>query len=161
MGRVESGYAREMRYAWMNAGSLARLSSIPTSDRKLSNIIYCTPSSLSRSKPPKSSPRPHKHHCPSSSHPDQHHPQTLPLCDTFTTTHHQPFHTVEWPVLQITELVQLYEECYAYEVLVAKRFGLAKRAADIDLENVLWDVDLDALGWRWEQVHGGQEWVAE
>jgi hypothetical protein len=72
------------------------------------------------------------------------------------------FHANEWPVLkkrhasgQITKIIQVnpedFNETRDYS---PKPYGLTKRAAEIDITNVSWDVDLDALSEKWQEVHG-------
>jgi hypothetical protein len=71
------------------------------------------------------------------------------------------FHANEWPVLkkrfasgQITKIIQVnpddFKETRDYN---PKVYGLAKRAEDVDLENLSWDVDLDALSEKWQIVN--------
>jgi hypothetical protein len=75
------------------------------------------------------------------------------------------FHLYEWPTLKkslaqgkVTKIVQVNPDNYKEKrVYNPKQFGLSKRAAEIDLANVPWDADIDAVAEKWRQVLGGEE----
>lgn len=74
------------------------------------------------------------------------------------------FHKDEWPQLKkglqtgrVTKIVQVnpddFDQTKEYN---PKEYGLSKRAAEIDLDNLSWDVDLDALEEAW-RTHENRE----
>jgi hypothetical protein len=73
------------------------------------------------------------------------------------------FQKDEWPILKkslksgrVTKIVQVnpdnFQETRTYD---PKTYGLTKRADEIDLGNVPWDVDLDALAEAWKRADEG------
>ena len=75
------------------------------------------------------------------------------------------FHQVEWPQLKkrlksglVTKIIQVnpadFKDTKEYN---PKEYGLTKRLEPVDLNNVKWDVDLDALEEAWKQAEGLQK----
>lgn len=74
------------------------------------------------------------------------------------------FHKVEWPQLKkrlrsglVTKIIQVnpdnFEDTKEYN---PKEYGLTKRSEPVDLKNVKWDVDLDALEEAWKRAEAHQ-----
>ncbi|KAK3197454.1 hypothetical protein GRF29_216g257627 [Pseudopithomyces chartarum] len=67
------------------------------------------------------------------------------------------FHKDEWPVLKralkrgtVTKIIQVNPDNYAEtKIYDPKEYGLTKRGEEVDLKNVPWDVNIDALRRAW------------
>jgi len=70
------------------------------------------------------------------------------------------FHQDEWPILKeglqtgrITKIIQVNPNNFAEtRIYDPSLYGLSRRAAEIDMGNVPWDVDLDALAEAWNRA---------